>query len=1608
MTAHGDVESLISSLAARGVQLWVADGRLRYRAPKGTLDPQHLEQIRGRRSELCAYILAHPEDRPREGLPAAPDHGAPLSLTQERLWFLSKLGIAESSYHIVLPLALDGILNEVALVRSFESLLRRHGSLRTRIVDADGEGVQYVEEKVNVPLERLDLETVPEAEEVLRSALRETVERPFVLSEAPLLRILLVKLASHRHVLLIVVHHIVSDGWSVLSVLPRELAELYDAFVQGRAAQLPPLPLQYTDFARWQRERLNGETLQAQLSYWRAQLQGLTALELPTDRPRPPTPSHAGATVHGALPEELTEALQEFSRRERLTPFMVLLASLQWVLGSWAGQDDVAVGAAIAGRTHPDSEGLIGFFVNTLVLRTNLAGAPTVRALLERVRRMTLEAYAHQDVPFEKLVAELQPPRDRSRQPLFQVLVAMHNVPRQQFSLSDVQVSWLPHPTIRAKYDLNLHLLEEKLNGGRGFKLYCDYATELFDAVTVQRLLERWRRAVEFMLRTPDSALDETQLMSPLERERILQASRGPETAEITDTTLHELFSRQAQETPDAIAIVCKSEQVTYRDLDRRSTNLARFLRKRGIGNEAVVAVCVPRSAKLLVCILGILKAGGAWLALDPNYPRRRLQYMVEDAGARLILAHSTTSDLVVGCGVETACIDDEVGIGTDTEESIESPATAAADGLAYIIYTSGSTGRPKGVMGVHRCAVNYFRRIQDTYGLSCTDVVLQLTSVSFDASVRDLVGPLLWGARICLLADSELNDFESVHELIAEQRVNTLLSITPTLLRHLAEGRWTHPGVCRVCISGEQLQGADLRAGRGMFGPGTVFVNQYGPAEATMTCCFREVRCGDDAERSDSRVPIGRPLANVQMYVLDSGLTVVPTGVAGELWVGGSGVTRGYVGRPALTAERFVPDPWSAGQRLYRTGDLARYRSDGELEFLGRHDQQVKLRGNRVELGEIEAVLLGLNGVREAAVAVRGQSPGEQLLVAYVCCRNSVTASAAELRSQLAEHLPQYMIPSAFSFLHELPMLPNGKVDRRALPEVELRTRAFVEPRTVTEQAIAALWAELLQVERVGLHGNFFELGGHSLLAMRMVARARAEFGWRVPLKGVFEAPTVEALARLVDQDAARGPHAGSEEPLVRRGTAGPLPMSFGQSLFESTYRTMAHCEFLHSWFVVQLLGSLDQRALHQAFLQITERHAALRMRYIRDAAGRATLEVVDSPQLEFAVVESGVDPDASTIDAVVRRFDLSTGPLLRVRVTRVAADRHILAVVVHHSVCDAWSLGVLGRELSAFYTERVSGVPARLRPLPIDLTDYTAWLREWLESDSGRRSLEYWRRLMSGAERPFELPVDENPATSVGSRTYVIGGSISSAVVHALRAVALEAGQMLSTLLLSAFVAVLSKWSGRSDVFVDVNHPGRLRPETHDLIGFLAEIWVLRTNVSEGCGFADLLKEVGRLVRESSDHTQVPFWMILQELQKLPRTQPLLMTTFNYINRDFVGGKMVSSDPKLGPDVRMEYVERPLEASRFLTEDTYKKLSVAILEARDSISWSIEYAGHRFSEATVQAFSMRLAQLLERVADAGCGATVPLRRRGGLLEPWDFGNAASLESMRLPDTGS
>ena len=1044
------------------------------------------------------------------------------SFAQQRLWFLDQLEPGNLFYNMPMAVHIEGSFNIAALEYSLNEIIRRHEILRTTYVAVDGEPRQVITPELLIDMPLIDFSDMPtaDAETEAQALAIAAARKPFDLTTGPMLRALLVKLGVQDHLVVLILHHIVADAWSI-GVFMGELVALYNSFEREQPSLLPELPIQYTDYAYWQRNWLQGEVLDAQLDYWKEQLSGAPALlDLPTDRPRPALQSSNGATHTFHIPGDLTLHLDELSREEGVTLYMTLLAGFQFLLSRYSGQSDVSVGSAIANRTRGETERLIGFFVNTLVLRTDLSGDPTFRELLARVRGTALGAYAHQDVPFEMLVDIIQPERNLSHSPLFQIGFALQNTPVDVQGMPELIFRPVQLDSGSAKYDITLTLSE-----GDGLAGDVEYNTDLFDAATIAQMMAHYAGVLAAAVADPDRSLSAISMLSAAERQHMLVDWNNTAVTYPDHHTIHKLFEEQVDLRPDAIAVTYAGEKLTYDQLNRQANQVARYLRTLGVGPEAIVGISVERSLDMIVGILGILKAGGAYLPVDPAYPAERITFMLEDSKAPVLVTQDRVLALLPeSVGLEANRTNVSLDGETDTISSFPDhnpDVEMNADHLAYVIYTSGSTGLPKGTMLSHRGLCNLADVHHRNFDMGEGKRVLQFSPFSFDASVWETVMALRNGATLALASQEKLASGPELLQLMQEQGITTV-TLPPSLLGVLQPEAL--PQLETVIAAGEHCS-AEIVA---QWSSGRRFFDAYGPTETTV-CASMYLT---DPELSYPQgPPIGKPISNFQLYIVDpTSLQPQPVGVPGELLVGGVGLARGYFGRPGLTAERFIPDHLgrTSGARLYRTGDLVRYRPGGNIEFLGRIDHQVKVRGFRIELGEIEARLRQYHDLTESLVIAREDTPGDKRLVAYVVAGEDVDLNIGELRQFLRETLPEYMVPTSFVELEALPLTPSAKIDRKALPAPDAvrptLEREYAPPNTATERRLSEICAQLLHIDRVGIHDNFFELGGHSLLATQLISRMRDAFEAELPLRTLFEHPTVAELAIQVDTAAARG----------------------------------------------------------------------------------------------------------------------------------------------------------------------------------------------------------------------------------------------------------------------------------------------------------------------------------------------------------------------------------------------------------------------------------------------------------------------------------------------------
>ncbi|MGW2052246.1 amino acid adenylation domain-containing protein, partial [Streptomyces sp. NPDC001858] len=1514
----------------------------------------------------------------------------PVSFAQRRLWFLGQLEGLSATYNIPLVLRLSGALDVGALRAALGDVAGRHESLRTVFPQVDGEPRQVVVEgRAGVP--SLLVESVESVESVASERVAGVVAgvagAGFDLESDLPWRVRLLEVeGSGEWVLVMVVHHIAADGWS-MAPLARDLSQAYAARCQREVPGWRELPVQYADYTLWQREALGSEddpdsVIAGQVAYWKQTLHDLPEqLELPVAFPRPAVASHVGGSVAMNVPAEVHARLVEVSRGCGASVFMTVQAALAVLLSKMGAGEDIPIGTPVAGRTDDALDELVGFFVNTLVLRTDVSGDPSFREVVGRVRERDLAAFAHQDVPFERLVEILNPARSMARHPLFQVMLSFQNNARPDLDLPGIHAQAEPVSGVVAKFDLSFSLGETHTPDGTpaGLTGQLDYRTDLFDGHTAQELVERLARLLEAAVADPDQPIREIDVLSEGERERILTVWNDTES-ELPETTLPELFEAQVTRTPGAVAVAGGNVELTYAELNARANRLARYLVSRGVRPERLVALCLPRSVELVVALLAVLKTGAGYVPVDPAYPADRIGYIVEDANPVLVLTDTATAAVLPGDGDGdgvSGCEgggDGGAGVGRVV---LDEPAIRAAvaeqdagdlgddDRLgrleprhpAYVIYTSGSTGWPKGVVIEQRSAVNLTAWAASGLGADRLTQVYASTSLNFDVSVFETISPLLAGGRINVIRDLLVLGDES-----AEGQAPSLVSGVPSVFAALLERGELEADISTVVMAGEAISPVVAKKLRSVL-PGSRIANCYGPTEATVYATSWYT----DAELPDS-VPIGRPVANTRVYVLDGGLSPVPVGVAGELYIAGVQLARGYLGRAGLTAERFIADPFGGpeGSRMYRTGDLAKWSADGVLEFLGRADAQVKVRGFRIEPGEIEAVLADHEDVAQTVVIVREDQPGDKRLVAYVVPTANATMDPADLRGYTAQRLPDYMIPSAFVVLNGLPLTPNGKLDRRALPAPDFTPHtAGRAPRTPREKVLCGLFAEVLGVDSdsVSIDDSFFDLGGHSLLATRLVSRIRSTLGVEASIRALFEAPTVAGLAdRLNEGGRVR-------ERLGVRERPEWLPVSFAQRRLWFLGQLEGPSATYNIPLVLRLSGALDVGALRAALGDVAGRHESLRTVFPQ-VDGEPRQEILDGDAaVPECVVEMVAERDvAAAVSAVVSAaFDLERDLPWRVRVLQQAENESVLVVVVHHIAADGWSMAPLARDLSQAYAARCEGRSPAWEPLPAQYGDYTLWQREVLGSEDDPDSViagqvAYWKQTLHDLPEQLELPVDF-PRPAVASH---VGGSVRLSVpaeVHGrLVGLSRSCGTSLFMTVQAALAVLLSKMGAGEDIPIGTPVAGRTDDALDELVGFFVNTLVLRTDVSGDPSFREVVERVREADLSAFAHQDVPFERLVEILNpaRSMARHPLfqVMLTFqNNARPDLdLPGIHAKAEPLQGAAARFDL-------SFNLGETHTTDGTPAGLEGR------LDYRTDLFEQATVEYLARRLVRLLEAV---------------------------------------
>jgi len=1493
--------------AKKGIHLYLKDGQLAYKAQQGAVSPEMRAEIVKHKEGIIALLKAQGGSGSVQQtiVPAPRSRRMALSYAQQRLWLIDRIDGGSAHYNMPAALKLSGDLDFAALRRALSVVVERHESLRTVFaVGEDGQPYQTVRPAAALPVPLLDISSLAGAEQRMRVEEESADEAatPFDLAQDSMLRARLLRLSGREHVLLVTMHHIASDGWS-MAVLINEFSRLYSAFHEGRDHALPPLPIQYTDYAHWQRQWLRGEVLEKQLDYWQDQLAGIPVVHgLPLDFARPAVQGYAGRHVGSHIAKPVADALLALCQAHGATLFMGLHAAFSVLLARYSNESDIVVGSPIANREQAEVAGLIGFFINTLVLRSDVSGNPAFTALLGQSRDTLLRAYEHQQVPFEQVVERLQPQRSLSHSPLFQVMLVLQNNEEGKLELPGLELEPLVQQASIAKYDLSLNIAA----GADGLVLDWEYNIDLFEESTIERMARHFGRLLDGLVRAPGQSVYAVEMLDDAERQRLVREFNATRAGYPSGQCIHALFEDHARRTPDAAAVLSGDERLSYRALDEQANRLAHWLRReKNVGPDRLVGVCMARSPDMLVAMLAILKAGGAYVPLDPSYPAQRLSYMLADAQLDVVLTHSATLAATPVAAAHAVCLDDAALLAELAQlpaEAVQAPGLNARN-LAYVIYTSGSTGNPKASLLAHGGLCNLAVAQRESLDVAPGDRILQFASAAFDAATWEWCMAFSNGATLVLVDAETARSPERLSAEVQRQGV-THATLTPVLLPMLPLDAWSSVRTLVTAGDACSLQQAER------WSAGRRFINAYGPSEATVCASMGTYVPGQ------GRLHIGKPMQNVQLYVLSEQGAVLPLGVAGELYVGGVGLSRGYLNRPELTAEKFVANPFhdpsdpSSSERLYRTGDLVRWLDDGNLEFLGRIDQQVKIRGFRIELGEIEAALTAHAEVRDAVVLARQSTAGDKRLVAYVVG----TADAEALRRHLAASLPDYMVPSAFVALEALPLTPNGKVDRKALPDADLSAvqAEYVAPRTPTEEALCAIWQDLLGIDRIGTADNFFQLGGHSLLVMRMIARLQ-EYGLVLQARQLFQAPVLADLAAAIDAGAGAAPAFRAPPRGIPDGcqyiTPDMLPLATltqdeidavasrvpGGAANIEDINALAPLQegilFHHMMasggdpYVLPTLSVMRDRATLENFLGalrfMISRHDMMRTAVLWEGLSAPVQVVCRRAELPLHWLQLDPSRDAQEqMQALCapekQRIDLTQAPMLRVQVAAdPRSERYFLLLQFHHLMADHVALEIIEREAALF----AAGHPDLLPPV----VPYREFVAHALHQARNSDADAYFSAKLGDVDEPC-VPFNLTDVKGDGSGIDEVRANIAPQLADAIRRLARERTVSPAAVFHAAWAMVVAAACGRDDVVFGTVLSGRLQGTlgSEQMLGMFINTLPLRARL-QGSSAMQLIGQMHAELLSLLPYEQTPLARA-QRCSGVASGQPLFSAMLNF----------------------------------------------------------------------------------------------------------------------------
>ncbi|WP_373493782.1 amino acid adenylation domain-containing protein, partial [Aquiflexum sp.] len=1454
----------------------------------------------------------------------------PLSFNQQSLWFIHQLS-GSIQYHIPIIFRIEGDLNKKALKTALVEIVNRHEILRTVICEKDGIKFPKKLEKNQFAIDFKDV-----SKDELDKEIHNFLGTPYDLNNDHMIRACLINPGNEDHILIIVLHHIAFDGASSV-ILKKELLGLYRAHSNGKAIDLPKLPFQYADYAIWQRKFTSHDLSHKKIKYWKSRLQGTNPIQLPTDFPRPAVLSTKGDLLQFSIEQELIDKMYTIGQGQNATLFMTLLTAFNVMLHRYSQQEDICVGIPVSGREMQEFEDLIGFIVNTIPIRTQLTGNLGFNNLLGQVRTNTIDAFENGQIPFELIVESLKIKRDLSRNPLFQVLFVLHGASEKSFQTDDTKWTSLGFNLSTSRFDFAFELTETE-NGHDGM---VEYNTDLFSKETIERMIGHYKTLLYSISDNPSNRIEKLKMISLEEDDLILRKFNNSKSNYAKSETVVSLFEETAKQSPNKLAVVAGGQSINYKELDQRSNQFANYLILKGVKSENPIPLCIDRSIEMVIGILGILKAGGALVPIDPSLPVERIDYMLEDTGADFVICISSTSDKV--SSHKKLLLDqerEEINL-MSSNKPLPSPSP---ENLFDIIYTSGSTGKPKGVMVEHRNLVNFLISMSRDVEFNSSSSILSVTTYSFDIFYLELFLPLFQGGCV-YLADKEttLDGYKLAQEI--EEKAPTHMQATPSGWQLLLESGWKNPSGIKMLVGGEALKEDTKNT---LSSLGTLW-NLYGPTETTIWSTLNKM----DSSR---KVNIGKPIANTSIYILGSGDQPNPIGIPGELCIGGDGVGRGYLNRPELTSEKFVPDPFSEKKdaKMYRTGDLAKWLPDGNIEYLGRIDDQVKIRGHRIELGEIETVLQQHTGIKQSVVAVKQDNWGNDRLVGYVVCKDPFKRD--DLISFLSEKLPDYMVPQTWMELDTLPLTFNGKVNRKALPEpvVEsFETSKFEPPKTKPEKQLAEIWEEILGVEKVGLNDDFFELGGHSLMAMRVIVALKQETGHSISIRDLFSNPTLKKLTEILSTKEIDNKEYGVQILSERPEN---VPLSYNQQSLWFIHQLEGSVQY-HIPVIFKIRGKLDKKALENGLKQIVNRHEILRT-VISEIDGVEYQKILEKNQFKLDDKESNDKDLDKEITKLIRvPFDLNNDYMIRACLITSGTDEYCLVITMHHIASDGWSSSIIKKELKELYRSISTGNSPGLPELPYQYADYALWQRNIIAQDSFQSKIDLWKKRLLDTT-PLQLPTDYTRPSILSSKGDIHRFTLDSKIVSQLKDLGKSQKVTLFMTLLAAYKILLYRYSGQEDICVGTPIAGRENKETEDLIGFFVNTLALRSQIQNSLGFDEFLDQVKTSTLEAFEVQQVPFEIIVSNLgqeRDLSRN-PIFQVLFVLQNV---------------PDSKFEIEGAEISEKAFEHLTSKFDMTFELTETNGGIEGLLEYCTDLFKKESIIKFASHYKQLLQSICN-------------------------------------